>query len=79
MELAIVGGLCGAGFVTSALLWHLQVRPEVVLSLWDDEPRSGVDPKAALRALRVLLGVAVLSLGFVTGAVLAFLSATRAG
>ena len=72
----IVGAVCASSFVASALLWHLWVAPELVLSLLDEGAgRAEPDPRA-VRWLRWALGALVVLVGFVTGAVLAFLAAT---
>jgi hypothetical protein len=79
LDVLIVAGVCGVSFVASALLWHLWVAPELVLSLLDDAPLSSERRPTDLRALRWLrwmLGAVVLLVGFLTGAVLAFLAAT---
>lgn len=78
MELLVVAAVCGLSFLASALLWHVWVAPELVLSLLDDG-HAGAErspERRAVRWLRLLLSVVVLLVGFVTGAVLAFLAET---
>lgn len=80
-DAAILGACCAMAFVLSTLLWHLYVHPELVLSMFDrdrgvhDLPADPIDPRT-LRALRAALGAAVVAIGFLTGAAVAFLSAT---
>ncbi len=80
MEILVVGVLSGLGFLLSTLLWHVYVQPDVVLSLLDDHAVSAGPAKEAdersLRWIRGLLAVLVLASGFLTGAALAFLTAT---
>lgn len=79
-DVVLLALLCAAAFFTSALLWHLLVQPEVLLSSWDDAALSeghAADPyPKALRWLRVGLGAVVFLTGFLTGLALAFLAAT---
>lgn len=78
MEVLIVGVLCGSAFVVSALLWHVHVRPDLVLDLLHDPSRPSPPPDPrAVALLRWALSFAVLSLGFLTGAALSFLTATQ--
>ncbi len=80
MEAVIVGGLCGGALVLAVVLWQLYVRPDVILSFFEDDgvtgPPDRVEHGPALPLLRWAVGVAVFGVGFVTGAVLSFLAAT---
>ena len=40
LDVVLVASLCGLGFVAASLLWHLHVRPDLVLSLWRPAPLS---------------------------------------
>lgn len=75
-EVLIVGVCCGLSFVASSLLWYLHVRPDLVLDLMSDERRDDHDPRV-VAWLRWVLSVVVLVLGFLTGALMAFLTATQ--
>lgn len=78
MDVVIVALVFGLAFGVSAVLWHAWVHPELVLSLLDHRGAarpSALDPRA-VAWLRVALGMTVLLVGFVTGAVVVLLSQT---
>ena len=76
-EVAIVGVCCGASFVCAALLWYLHVRPDLVLDLLTDDRNGQEHHPRLIAGLRWALSVMVLGLGFMTGAAMAFLTATQ--
>ena len=74
-----MGVLCAAGFSLAALLWHLYVQPDVVLSLLSRRSLTDdVDDEAQLlRSLQVAVGGLVVAAGFGIGAAVAFLAGTQ--
>lgn len=77
MDVMIVALVFGLAFGVSAVLWHAWVHPELVLSLLDGGATrpSALDPRA-VAWLRFALGMTVLLVGFLTGAVVVLLSQT---
>ncbi len=79
MDVLIVAVVFGLAFGVSAVLWHAWVHPELVFSLLDREagtrPAPGLDVRA-VAWLRFALGMTVLLVGFLTGAVVVLLSQT---
>lgn len=77
LAIGVLTGLCGSA---GLLLWYLLAAPEVVLSSLDEASDDGwydeIGP--TLSALRVLCGLGLVLLAFLTGAVTAVLSATFA-
>jgi hypothetical protein len=80
MDWVVIMLLGGGAFALVAFYWHLLVRPEVTLSLWDDNALSdeswSVEGGSALYVLRWVLGGLVFAVGFLTGLLLTYLSAT---
>lgn len=78
-DVVLVASLCGLGFVAASLLWHLHVRPDLVLSLWRPAHGDGLDDPDphTVGWLRWALGGLVFFFGFLAGAALSFLTATR--
>jgi hypothetical protein len=77
---ALLGGiLMGLTLALAAIYWQLLVRPEVLLSLWQDVPQDGwfeEQHPAGLRALRWVTGATLVLLGFLTGLAWTFLVST---
>lgn len=80
MDAVLVGLLTALTIALGAALWYLLVRPDVVLSLWNEGAATQEgwfeEHPATLTALRWALAVAVFLLGFLTGLATAFLSKT---
>ncbi len=79
MDEWLVGGLAAITLTIGTLYWHLLVRPEVLLMLWQapDDPDWFEHHPAALRALRWSTGALVFLLGLLTGIIVIFLVRTR--
>lgn len=72
-----VGVPCVLALWASFAFWRACVRPDEVVGWWSARGVSDPvdDDEALVRGLRIVLGVVVVLLGFVTGAVVAFVGA----
>jgi hypothetical protein len=76
MEAVVGGVMVGLTIAVAWVFWQLLVRPDALLSLWQERPHEGwfeEQHPVGLSALRWVTGAMLVLLGFLTGLVWTFL------